>query len=326
MRRVYSSTKRYFENLFNGGLAYFLYKLIYLLSKKSIKSSRRYYELAYKYHFKSGSLIKAYSYKFKQMIFYETSNSTAYKKLAENYLDISNNRELVSLLELNESDKRYLKNRVECNTWKESDDIDDISVLCLGPAYLKSENINFDKYDFIIFNKPLITENFDIPPEKVIVILNNQWSSGVFKNQTIDWIKKGNFSRVYAPNDLFPDDKKTFKFSMDSNYLLASPMGLQRMLYLLILNLNIRDIEVVGYDFQLSPEPYANWYQSGFNYFYSSFYKGWLDSNIQHDFMFNFLCVKKIKEKFQGRVHGSVDIYLEMHIEKVISLFEKKMR
>lgn len=319
------SVKRYFENLFNGRFACIVYRLVYLLSIKSIKSSKRYYELTYKYHFKSGRLIKAYSYKFKQMILYETSNFMAYKGLAENYLDIMNDRKLVDLLELSALDRKYLENRIEHNALVTPNDVGNISVLCLGPAYLKSEYIDFDKYDFIVFNKPLIIEDFDIPPEKIIVILNNQWSSGVFKSQTIDWIKKDKFSRVYTPNDIFINNEKIFKFSMDVEYLFASPMGLQRMLYVLLSNLNIGNIEVIGYDFQLSAEPYANWYPSGIGFFYESFYKGWLHSNVQHDFIFNFLFVKKLKEKFQSRIHGSIDMYLEMHIEKIISLFEKKI-
>ena len=324
MKLIYAIKKR-FEDLSGGGIAYFTYKILYLLSNKSIKSSKWYYDLAFKYNFMKCDLITAYSFRLKQMIMYELNKCPEYKDSAKNYLDIVNDKEFLDLLNLKIKDRDYLNNRARPIGIKKRKDEAVSSVLCLGPAYDGSIDIDFTHYDYIVLNKPPLTECFDIPPEKIIVLLNNQWSTGKYKESSMEWIEKNQFFRVYSPTDFLLDNKKIYPFLLNVDYLSASPMGLQRMLCLLLEDLNIRSVDLEGYDFQLSPKPYSNWYPSGLEFFHGSFYKGWLITNIKHDFMFNFLFVKHLKKRFEGRISGSVDVYLDMPIAEVISLFEKKI-
>ena len=318
--------KKGFENLLGGGVAYFIYKILHIVSNRSIKSSKRYYDLAFKYNFSKCDLIAAYSFRLKQMIVYESNKCHKYKNSAKNYLDIVNDKDFVDLLDLRSKDRDYLNNRAKPIRPRKNKDEAVSTILCLGPAYEKSIDIDFTQYDYIFFNKPPLMECFDIPPEKTIVLLNNQWSTGKYKEKVIEWIEKNQFYRVYSPNDFLPNNKKTYPFIVNVDYLSASPMGLQRMLYLLLEDLNIRNVDIEGYDFQLSAEPYNSWYPSGLEFFHGSFYKGWLITNIKHDFMFNFLFVKDLKKRFEGRISGSVDVYLNMPVAEVISLFEKKIK
>jgi hypothetical protein len=325
MTKVILLFKRQFRTIFKGRLAYFIYKLLYKYINKSEKTSDRYYKSKYEYHFLSGDLIKAISSRVKQMIFYEQSSNVYNKQGAQNYLDIIRDDNLTEILEISDFRKAYLKNRPKMNNLIGDSEANNINVLFLGPAFSPSSKISFSKYDYVVLNKPPINNGLKIPTKKIIIILNNQWSTGVFSDKTMLWIKNNDFSRIFTPNNLGLNNKNIIEFNNNFNYCSASPMGLQRALFLILKNIKPKNIDIHGYDFQLSDNPYNSWYPSGITFFYKDYYSGWLDSNMQHDFLFNFMFVKKIKQQYKQKITGSITPYLDMNIKEVIKLFEKKV-
>ncbi|NQU31744.1 MAG: hypothetical protein HQ521_00780 [Bacteroidetes bacterium] len=288
----------------------------------------KYHKLAYKYYFLKSDLLRAYKYKIEQAINLEIKTENDNKRLASNYLDIIINEELIDLINLNKEDIVYLKNRRYKNNFnlkkKEMGELG--KILIIGPSFSEGTTINVNKYEYVAFNKPPINNVFDIPTEKIIVILNNQWSIGKFRNESIQWIKENDFAKVFTPNPLKCKKENIKLYSINAGYLSASPMGLQRAINVLLSNINPQDIEIIGYDFQLSKKPYNSWYPSGITFFHETFFEGWLYSNLHHDFLFNYMYLKKLKQQFGDKIHGSIDPYLEMSIGDVIDLFEKRMK
>jgi hypothetical protein len=318
---ILRTTKKYYKKLLNYNKMFYIYRVLYVFLSKSERVSRKYFNSAYQFYFSKGRLIKAYSFKVEQFIKYELGNDETLKEGAKNYLDIVNDQDFIDLLEVNENRKKYLKSRLINNEIIVNKEGGDLNVLLIGPAFSSLSNINFDKYDYVVFNKPLINDNLGVPPEKIIIFLNNQWSIGNFKDKTISWIRNNKFAKIITPNELLANRNDVIKFTTSRNYLSASPMGLQRVLYFLLLELNPKNIEVIGYDFQLSKNPYNSWYPSGVAFCYEA----WMHTNMKHDFLFNFLFTKKIKQQFGGRINGAIDPYLEMNAKQIITLFEKRI-
>lgn len=318
--------KRRFRTIFKGAPAYFIYKFIYKFISKSDTSAEKYYKSKYEYHFLCGDLIKAVSSRLMQMILYEKSSNKQKKEGAKNYLDIMHDDSLLDIIEVNASIKTYLSNRPIMDNMFKSCEANNLNVLFLGPAFSPSTYINFSNYDYIVLNKPPIKQGLKIPKKKIIIILNNQWSSGVFLGKTIQWINNNEFSKIFSPNDLGCSNKNIIEYDDIFNFGLASPMGLQRALFLILKYINPQNIDIHGYDFQLSENPYQSWYPSGITYFYKDYNSGWLDSNMRHDFLFNFMFVKKINQQLRHTINGSILPYLQMNLKDLVQLFEEKVR
>lgn len=271
---------------------------------------------------------KAYKYRIKNVINIERNSIGENQKQASNYLDILIDDELIDAISLGSEDKTYLKERLVKSIFNFGiyEGLVNMKILMLGPGYSGKNIINIDEYDYIVLNKPLLDKVFEIPSNKIIIILNNQWSIGKFKEKTKEWIENNDYAMIFTQNNLSIKKNNIYIRNSDTQYLNASPMGLQRAISILISELNPKEIEVVGYDFQLSSKPYHNWYPSGISSFFESFYKAWAYTNEKHDFLFNFMYVKKLKQKYGARIFGSIDPYLEMPIGGVITLFEKRMK
>ena len=244
------------------------------------------------------------------------------KRFASNYLDIIINEELIDLIKLNKENIVYLKNRRYKNNFnfkkKEMGELG--KILIIGPSFSEGTNINVNKYEYVAFNKPPINNVFDIPTEKIIVILNNQWSIGKFRNESIQWIKENDFAKVFTPNSLKCKKENIKLYSVNADYLNASPMGLQRAVKIIIEEFNVKKLVIEGFDFMLGRDPYKNWYPSGISHFYKNFIDGWHDSNIRHDFLFNYMYRKKIDHFYPNLIHGEL---IKYHNNKL--LFERWM-
>lgn len=315
-----------FEKIQNGIIANILYKFLNTFIKIDL-FSRKYHIHNFYYNFQKQNLVKAYSRKINYMIECEYSKNSNSQNDAKNYLDIILDEKLIDLLILPSRKKNYLRKRsVEKILKYNNIQFRGSSILLLGPGFSTKDKVDFKSFDFIALNKPLLENPLKIPIHKTIIILNNAWSVGHFKRDTINWITNNNAYKIYSPNKINLDKVNINIFKVKSNYLFASPMGLQRALYILLSDLKPGNITVAGYDFQLGDKPYNSWYPSGLSFFHDSFFEGWLNTNIIHDFLFNFMYVKKLKQQFGNKIYGSIDPYIKMPIEDVITLFEKRMK
>jgi len=343
--------KEYLKYVFNGRL-HLLFINIFILINQSRFSKiltissklsneeflkRKKYESSFYHYFYTGKLKKAYLYKLIYAISLLDNNISS--KSVINYLNVILDNDIIEYFNLgnlldkyhanNESNNFCLINEKNINKKKSIN-----KLLFVGPS-VNINSINIDNYDYLAFTKPLINNNIKFDDKKLIIILNNQWSHNLdgikmpMRQVSINWIKKYPNTTVITPFKLrgFKNEIHYFyENEFNSYYPKASPQGLQRGLKLLLNNFHILSLELIGFDFMLSQKPYKNWYPSTTTKYFGSFYPGFIFSNINHDFLFNFMYVKKLKKQFNDQIHGSIDPYLEMPICDVIDLFEKRMK
>jgi hypothetical protein len=351
---LYLILRKYFFESFNGQLAYIIYKIINninktkfaILLKFSSKLShpsiieKKHNETSFYYYFNIPDLKEAYTYRLNYSLsLYCSAKQSALKEQVKNYLNVMLDNDVITFFKL---EKNLLDYFYENN----SDNFTLINtsifkkkhipkLLLVGPSADISK-LNYAKYDYIAFTKPLVdnSRNINISDKKLIIILNNQWSHDIdglkmpMRQVTIDWIKKNVNATVFTPFKLCEFKNEIhyqYKDIFQSYYPKASPQGLQRSLTLLLNEYDILKLELNGFDFMLSETSYKSWYPSTTEKYYGSRYPGFMVSNINHDFLFNFMYVKKLKQQFGDRIYGSIDPYLEMSIGDVIDLFEKRM-
>ena len=310
-----------FENLYKGELALFVYKILVTLTR-SEKINNRCSLQGFNVNFNRGDLKKAYRFKIEQAIRYEKLNKNNVLALrASNYLDIFNQEDVLETIPLSRVTSDYLKKREKSkNLIVKSINTKGAKFLYCGPATMLNE-INFKKYDFIVFNKPLIDQQLPIPNEKLIIILNNTWSMNEFKKITYKWGYENSSVQFFSPNFLGLKNENNKIFKLIPNFLNASPMGLQRTLFVILNYYNVCSLEVVGADFDLTLNSYLSWYPRANIELKGN---GFIGTNRIHDFLFNFLYTKKIKLEVNKIFYGSLDRYLEMPIRDIIYLFEEK--
>ena len=277
--------------------------------------------------FSNLNLIKAYQSRYNHFTKVYKITDQNLKERILNYFDVMEG-EIDKVLKLNASTKSILDMVGERNIINSNDSINRIitnKIIYCGPS-TDLELIETKNYDFIVFNKPIDLDRLKIPPEKVILILNNQWSIQK-KAIVINWFEKYKSSKIFSPNRLRIKNEENNIVNPIKKYpFKISPMGLQRSLIVLLKYYDFTNLVVLGFNFSLVDDPYKKWYPSLIKHNYGSFGKGLLTSNMYHDFLFNFMFVKKLKQSFGNKIYGSIDPYLEMPIGDVIELFEKKRK
>lgn len=324
--------KKNFDGLFNGFLAYIFYSLIFYFGtygfgtffkffKKNADSfyrKNKFFEYKFRYHFKTKDFFRAYSIRLKQAIFLEK-----YQKIETNYLDILWHEECHDLFDLTVREKKYLFDRKKTFSLVDSKKKEQ-SVLFFGPSadINRIKEYEYD-FDFLCINKPINPEKLKVDPKKIILVLNNIWSIKKTK-EVYEWINQNKDSHVFSPNNIFGKNYNESSFNKIPSFGLGSLMGLQRAVTLVISEFDVKKLRVEGFDFYLSMEPIKSWYPSLYaEEGFKNQKQGILNATLNHDYLLNFLFMKKIKKMFKENLEGEINIFLEKDVEYVLRRLKK---
>ncbi len=325
-----SNLKKVFDDSYNGLFAYVLYSFIFFLGKlklgfllKLFKKDanffyrkNKYLEYKFKYSYKSKDFFKAYSTRIKQAIFLEKR-----KLIDKSYLDLIWHPECHDLFDLSFYEKKYLHERKTNFYLKESKKKEN-NILFFGP----SADINhIEKYDFdfLCITKPINTEKLNIDSKKIILVLNNIWSNHKTK-EVSKWINLNKDSLIFSPNNILGKTYNSNSFKKIPTFGFGSLMGLQRATTIVISEFNAKKIHFEGFDFYLSNEPIKSWYPSLYaEEGFKNQKQGILNATLNHDYLLNFLFMKKIKNIFKDNLLGEINVYLEKDVEYVLTRLRK---
>ncbi len=331
------------EYAFGSTLAFYLYTFLYILQRSKFafllgfsrklssqeKVFRKYHDIGYKYYFQKADLKKAYKFRIEYVCAMEMNGDPLSKFLASNYLNIVNSRSTIALIDLSADAREYLfarEQNLQLLNKNKSDVLPKIdNLLLFGPA-ADPESIDFHIYSHLCFTKPVPIEKYGVPASKTILVLNNIWSIHK-KNIVISWAEANPEATIFSPNRLDVTNENNKAFELIPKFpFRSSPMGLQRALTILLNQYHISKINVQGFDFSLSDDPYKPWYPSlrsgeGFR----NVTQAVLHSNMNHDFLLNYLYTKLINELHPEVITGSLDPHLNDTTEHILTKFENKV-
>ena len=338
-KRLYATFIDRFEKLLDYRLSYWTYSVLnileiflYFLILKKRKISligNKFYSIAYNYYYLRTELKLAYKYRIRLTILHEKWGKKAMRKNASNYLDIICGDHIPNF-NFSANEIEYLKHRKIWNAkiFKKNVNKDretPKSILICGPATELSK-IKFKDFDYIVFNKPIELDNLNVESHKVILILNNQWSINKIE-EVVGWAKKYYNAKIFSPNKIGLRNENNHGFQNIPIFpFRSSLMGLQRSIIILLTNFNIETLTLEGFNFSLSERPYQKWYPSLLKQHHGNFAKGFIHTNMIHDFLLNYLFVKKIVSSECYQVDGSVTKYTKMNTTKVLNIFCNKIQ
>jgi len=283
----------------------------------------KYFQKGFIVYFRKNDLITAYRYRIVNAIYQEMICHSQINDRIINYLDIIIDQESLNLFNLKDCHVKYLKNRKNnfiFPTLIKSKK----KIIFLGP----SANLNTlykVEDEHLVINKPVDLSIFNIQSSRIYLILNNVWSIQK-KDKIVEWSRKFPKAKIFSPNKIGIENENNECFNKIPKFEKSSLMGLQRSLTILINELSFDSIKLIGFDFALSSENYKAWYPSLIPNQFNSKLEGIVHTNLIHDFLLNFMYVKKLKQQYGSKIYGSIDQYLEMPIAEVMGLFEKRMR
>ena len=282
---------------------------------------RKLSEEGYKYYFLLKNFRKAYFYRIKYAITLEKlGNHTA-----TNYLNTVYSDELLDYIKLNTESRNYLKKREIKNVlkFKSKKKYKTKSILYLGPL-TDFDNINNLNYDMIVINKPVNLSKIKNKNKPVILMLNNIFS--ISKKEKIKiWYDENDFVDVFSPIDIDINiNSRVFdlipKFPFNCGL-----MGLQRTLTIIFNICEFETIQIQGFDFMLSKLSYHPSYPSLLKYeFDNDVNLGILKTNMKHDFLLNYMFVKRLYNNYPNIIIGDIVPFLEMKIEDTMFSFKKR--
>ena len=342
-KNIYKPKSRFitrFENYRESLYAYYVYRALYGLYRVSLSSyvfrlfrklsdgtviRRKYSDVAYKYNFLRGNLRCAYKHRVEYVCDLEKTKPWITPEQVANYLDVMNVPEMREYLKINGSTQDYLEQRScrrhiierQSNVSNESG----IGALLFGPADQPGA-IDPDIHDLICITKPIPLEEYNLPQNKIILILNNIWA--LHKADVIrDWQKHYPQARIYAPQLIAGlPDTRAYYGCIPQYPFRSGPMGLQRAMTILLNHHEIRKLNIAGFNMSLSANPYGKWYPSlrkgeGF----TSVSHAVLISNMNHDFLLNYLYTRQVCQRYDDVISGSLDWLVKESLENIVKLF-----
>jgi len=314
-----------FEKLYKGKIAYHFYCLLNHLFGKSKRISRKHINQSIYYYFLLPDLHTAYKKKIVYLIeqdkIYNGSN-----RYCRNYLEILNDSAMHEYLDLNINHRSYFESNIVFEGFQTINKKKKIkNLLIFGPSHDLNSSLNLLSDDSIVLLKPVdLDEKYN--HYNKIVILNNAWSIGRYKTITIDWIEKNSNALIISPHKMDIKSKNIIVFD-EKKILTAgtygSPMGLQRATLILCTLFEFDSLKLLGFNFQLEETTYLDWYPSKIKEVFGSFKEGLIISNYKHDFLYNIMYLKKIKNDLNMNISGGIDYYLDLPINDLVSLYEK---
>jgi hypothetical protein len=140
----------------------------------------------------------------------------------------------------------------------------------------------------------------------------------------VAWAGSHPTATIFTPNAMGIAGEITDGISSVPKFAFGSLMGLQRGLAVLRSRFRCGTIETAGFDFSLSPAPYRPWYPSLIPQQYDSFADAFVDTNMRHDFLLNYMYVRVAASR--GLVAGSVTEFTDIAVGDVMHLFETRLR
>lgn len=190
----------------------------------------------------------------------------------------------------------------------------------IGPA-ADLGSIQLDSYDLIVLNKPVRLS----PPfqnKSFVLILNNQWVIEK-KDELLNWLSNYPNVTVISPQHIKQDLQRHEIFDLIPRYCeKASLMGLQRSLFILTELYEFESVDVQGFNFSLTHNPYKNWYPSLITKNFSGDLNvGIVRSNVVHDFVLNLSFTNRLLSKY-GSINGEIRDILHRGVISNIEHFQ----
>jgi hypothetical protein len=195
--------------------------------------------------------------------------------------------------------------------------------LLIGPG-ADTANLDLTDFDSIIFIKPPKVK-INLEGKIIVVILNNFWIKNKVES-IYSWMQDYPQTSLVSPQDMFEigiTEHKAFK-SIRNGPNGASPMGLQRALIILTTSFNFSNLELQGFDFSLSEQPYHESYPSGIKELGVE-KDVILWSNSIHDFFYNFYLTKAILKRHKN-INGHVREITDSNPAAIARMFEAVYR
>lgn len=281
--------------------------------------------IGYEYNFKHLDLKRAYEFRVEHFLAIVFGVLGVDEKAARRYLSVVAEKDLVDLLNLDEHHKYFLREQnlndpaMFDNRMPERKSVS--NMLMCGPGADPNE-IDFECYDYVVFNKPP-PSSLNIDARKIILILNNQWVLN--KSEELKgWFAVNSDSTVISPRQIDQEHKRNEVFDHLPKFLLgASLMGLQRNLFIINRLYETKHLDVFGFDFSLSREPYSKWYPSLIKKKFGDLNSGIIFSNSMHDFLLNVMYTRKFLRQNEY-VNGEIRRICEQRAGEILYLFEKR--
>lgn len=289
---------------------------------------RKVHDFGYKYFFQKLDLTQAYKLRIEHVLRIEQSGNAAEQNKAGNYLNIVGCEETCEVLGIDGTVKDKLLGRANFVPLFRKDKVKTIhgsNILLCGPA-ADPQELDFTAYDYVMFNKPYPFENFGIEAEKIILILNNQWS--LYKRDAVcSWADSHKKALVISPNRLGIANEINDVFDRIPMFPFPGTgfMGLQRALVILLSGFDFESIHIEGFDFSLSSIPYRSWYPSLLKEHHGKLSTGLLRTNMVHDFLLNFIFVKRLISCGKVNITGSVLDYTSQSLDKILNMFADRL-
>jgi len=287
------------------------------------KLAKIWYNESYKHDFLKLNLIDAYRTRLKYAIKIHEGIHNGDSTEVKNYLSIMNEPDLYEDLHLPAKDLELLTKINEEPTdhlFLTSPKRTKISrVVLFGPGGDISK-LDENSHDLYVFNKP--PKEVNIQSHRIMLILNNQWT---LNNQDSlrKWMQDHPETKIISPVSTDFGLSRDEVFDIIPRFpFKSSLMGLQRAMFILNHIYEIKCLEIVGYNFSLSEQPYQKWYPSMIEQNYGNFKLGLIHSNCRHDFMLNYLYTRKILDRL-GVVSGEVKLLCKLSSAEIMSRFEK---
>ena len=250
---------------------------------------RKKLENSYESNFRSLNFKYAYRDKLLLAIAYSRGYFLDYIKESKNYLSVLSSNDLYKFLDLEESiieelqtislEKIFLENHEKKICKK---------IVFLGPSSKKSDFLDLKNFDLVVLNKPpkIDLSSFS---SKILLITNNVYSLEK-ADEVINWFKKNPESLIISPQNIEGTTKADKIFSLFPSFgPFGSPMGLQRSLLVLNYYYNFEKIDLRGFNFSLTDQPYKDWYPSIMKEESEDFKRAIIQTNLRHDLVLNIL-------------------------------------
>ena len=300
----------YLENFNNGKFLFFIIELIsiilrlrYLklenvkklnpLSKKILNIRLR---LGYKVNFLNLNLLRAYKFRLFHFVCIAHGAIKGDSESSKKYLSIVGSNEFLEYLNLDNEVATYIKKLQRNNPVTYDTESQEIKIigktLLVGPG-IDVMGLDISLYDTVIFIKPpkadLVLKN-----KNIIVMLNNHWIKKELES-IHSWLQEHPNTNFISPQDI--ESIGILKEKLLENLLVApfgaSPMGLQRALFVIKNKYAFEKLTITGFNLSLSKQPYHESYPSIIKTL--GVQKDViLWSNAVHDFYYNFYLTRSL--------------------------------
>ena len=285
----------------------------------------------YTYYLKRFNYKKAYRNRIKNYIMLEKKQTHEKLNKYTNYLNEINDNNLYRLFGLNNKYISYLESRKSNYNFSNiisqkekfiKEEIDSIALI--GPS-ADLFNLDFNEYDYVIFNKPINIEKNNIEESKVCILLNNTWS--IFKkDDIIKFSNKYPKAKIFSPNKLNINNEINDVFISIPEYPDSGLQGLQRALVIIFSYFKLNKIFIEGFNFFLDDQPYKDWYPSLLDDEFGDYMKGIYLSSIKHDYLLNILFAKNFISSSNIKIIGNINNYISMTTIQILKKYFNKFK